>query len=483
MNIDQNKTPLFTALKQFKDKNVISFDVPGHKKQPSRSPLVEIVGETGVLMDANSMKPLDNLSNPTSVIKEAQDLMAKAFNCDKAFFLVNGTTFGVQTMIMTVCKEHDKIIIPRNVHKSAINSLILCGANPIYVQPEINSRIGISLGVSYESYEKAILENQDAKAIFIVNPTYYGVVSDVKRIIDLAHKYNLVVLVDEAHGTHFYFNDNFPEGAMNLGADMAALSFHKTGGSLTQSSALLLNEKRVKSFDVQKMINLTQTTSASYLLMASLDLARKLLVNNGERIFDEIYELSCYARKRLNEINNIYAFGKELVDKDCVYDFDETKLSVCTININLAGIEVYDLLRDKYNIQVEFGDTNNILAIISVGDTKENIDKLIDAIEDISLNAQNTNNLIKMMNFKTPEVVLTPRKAFYSDKRKVSLEASIGLVSGESIMAYPPGTPIVSPGERIDEYIINYIKYLKSKGGMLTDMESKDMKYINVLDI
>ncbi|PAB56888.1 aminotransferase class I/II-fold pyridoxal phosphate-dependent enzyme [Anaeromicrobium sediminis] len=483
MKKNQYETPLYTAILEYSKKKVIPFDVPGHKQGRGNKELVEFLGEKTLSVDVNSMKPLDNIGNPIGVIKESEELMAEAFSSDNSFFLVNGTSAGVQAMIMSVCHQGDKIIIPRNVHKSAINALILSGAHPIYVQPEIDDHIGISLGVSVESYKKAIEENSDAKALFVINPTYYGIVSDLKKILELAKSHGLVTIVDEAHGTHFYFNDNFPDGAMKLGADISSVSLHKTGGSLTQSSVLLSNNGLVDKGTIKTTLNLTQSTSASYLLMTSLDITRKMLATEGKEIFNKVRELSIYARNETNKIEGYYAFGKELIDKNSVYDFDETKLSINTTNIGLTGIEVYDILRDEYNIQVEFGDSNNILAIISVGDTKENIDKLIGALKDISRKYKKEKKAPIKLNFRNPSVIVSPRDAFYSNKKRIKLEDSTGEISGESIMAYPPGIPIVSPGERIDDEMIKYIIHLKEKGSILTGTEDPEIKWIKVLGI
>ncbi|MCT4593128.1 MAG: aminotransferase class I/II-fold pyridoxal phosphate-dependent enzyme [Anaeromicrobium sp.] len=483
MKRNQYETPLYTALLEYSKKNVIPFDVPGHKQGRGNKELVEFLGEKTLKADVNSMKPLDNIGNPIGVIRESEELMAEAFFCDNSFFLVNGTSAGVQAMIMSVCHQGDKIIIPRNVHKSAINGLILSGAHPIYVQPEIHEGIGISLGISVESYKRAIEENPDAKALFVINPTYYGIVSDLEKIISLGKKHGLVTIVDEAHGTHFYFSDDFPNGAMKVGADISSVSLHKTGGSLTQSSVLLSNNGLVDKGTIKTTLNLTQSTSASYLLMTSLDITRKMLATEGKDIFHRVRELSIYGRNEINKIEGYYAFSRELIDDYSVYDFDETKLSINTTNIGLTGIEVYDILRDEYNIQVEFGDSNNILAIISVGDTKENIDELIKGLKDIKRKYKKERKAPMKLNFRTPSVIVSPRDAFYSNKKRVRLEDSVGEISGESIMAYPPGIPIVSPGERIDGEMIEYIMYLKEKGSILTGTEDPEMNWIKVLGV
>jgi len=475
--------PILEALTDYRNTRIVSFDVPGHKQGKGNIMLRDFLGEKCLSVDVNSMKPLDNLTHPTSVIKEAEDLAADAFKCDKAFFMVNGTSSAVQAMIMSACREGEKIIMPRNVHKSAINAIILNGAIPVYVSPGINKELGIPLGMSVKDVEKAIIENPDAKAVFVNNPTYYGICSDLKSIIEIAHKHNMLVLVDEAHGTHFYFGENLPAAAMHLGADMSAVSVHKTGGSLTQSSLLLVNTKRVNPGYVRTIINLTQTTSASYLLLVSLDIARKNLALNGKNIFAKVLELSEYARKEINTIGGYYAFSEEIINGDSTYDFDKTKLSVNTLNIGLAGIEVYDILRDDYSIQLEFGDLANFLAIISVGDSYLAIERLVSALSEIKrTHKKDKANMIEN-EYISPIVKISPKTAFYSNKRKVKLSESIGQISGESIMCYPPGIPILAPGEMITKEAVDYILYSKEKGCLVTGMEDMELKHINVLDI
>ena len=382
----QKKAPIYEALEEFKKKRVVPFDVPGHKRGRGNPELVQLLGEKCVSLDVNSMKPLDNLCHPVSVIREAEELAAEAFGAASAYLMVGGTTSAVQSMILSVVKAGDKIILPRNVHKSVINALVLCGGIPIYVNPEMNQKLGISLGMQVEKVKQAIEDNPDAVAVFVNNPTYYGICSDIKTIVQLAHARGMKVLADEAHGTHLYFGKNLPISAMAAGADMAAVSMHKSGGSLTQSSLLLLN-KGVNTDYVRQIINLTQTTSASYLLLSSLDISRRNLALRGEESFAKVVEMAEYARREINSIGGYYAYGKELVNGDSIFDYDVTKLSVYTRDIGLAGIEVYDLLRDEYDIQIEFGDISNILAYISIGDRIQDIERLVGALDDIEQSA------------------------------------------------------------------------------------------------
>ncbi|GAA0077825.1 aminotransferase class I/II-fold pyridoxal phosphate-dependent enzyme [Clostridium sp. CTA-5] len=477
----QSKAPIYEALMRYKKARVVPFDVPGHKQGRGNPMLKEFLGEQCVSVDVNSMKPLDNLCHPVSVIKEAEELAAEAFGSKHAFLMVNGTTSAVQAMVMSVCKKGEKVIMPRNVHRSAINALIISGAIPVYINPGVNKKLGIPLGMSVEDVKKAIKEHPDAKAIFVNNPTYYGICSNLKEITKLAHENGMYVLVDEAHGTHFYFGENMPVSAIEAGADMAAVSMHKTGGSLTQSSFLLLNCDLHIGY-VRQIINLTQTTSGSYLLMSSLDLARRDLVLNGKEIFKKVTELAEYARDEINKIDGYYAFSKELIDGDTVFDFDKTKLSIFTRDIGLAGVEVYDILRDEYGIQIEFGDIGNILAIISVGDRNLTIERLISSLSEIKRLYSKDKAGMFDHEYINPEVALTPQEAFYSQKKSLPINKSDGKICGEFVMCYPPGIPILAPGERITKEILAYIEYAKDKGCFLTGTEDIKIENINIVE-
>lgn len=480
-HLTQRDAPLYEALEEHRQSRMVHLDVPGHKGGRGNKPLRDFLGRDCLAADVNSMKPLDNLCHPVSVIHEAQCLAAEAFGAANAFFMVNGTTSAVQAMIMACCKAGEKIIMPRNVHRSAINALVVCGAVPVYVNPGTHKELGIPLGMAVRDVEAAMKAHPDAKAILVNNPTYYGICSNLTEIVRLARQYRMLVLVDEAHGTHFYFGDNMPVSAFGAGADMAAISMHKTGGSLTQSSILLCGE-RVNADYVRQVINLTQTTSGSYLLLSSLDLARRNLSLHGQEMFEKTVEFVSYARQEINKLGGYWAFGDELVDGDAVYAFDPTKLSVHTRDIGLAGIEVYDLLRDEYDIQIEFGDIGNILAIVSAGDRALEIERFISALYEIKrLHAKDPAGLFDH-EYINPEIVCPPQQAFYASKCAVPLEKSRGKVCNEFVMCYPPGIPILAPGERITDEILRYIAYAKEKGCFLTGTQDLEIERINVVE-
>lgn len=479
--LSQSQAPIYEALEKFREMRVVPFDVPGHKHGKGNPELVEFLGEKCVGIDVNSMKPLDNLCHPVSVIHEAEMLVAAAFGAEHAFLMVGGTTSSVQSMVLSCCKRGDKIILPRNVHRSVINALVLCGAIPVYVNPDVDRGLGIALGMSRDQVRKAILENPEAVAVLVNNPTYYGICSDLRSIVKMAHEAGMMCLVDEAHGTHFYFGENMPVSAMEAGADMAAVSMHKSGGSLTQSSLLLIG-KDVNAGHVRQIINLTQTTSGSYLLMSSLDISRRNLALRGKSVFRKVVEMAEYAREEINAIGGYYAYGKELVNGDSIFDFDPTKLSIHTRDIGLAGIEVYDILRDEYDIQIEFGDIGNILAYLSIGDRMQELERLVSALAEIRRRYMKDSSGLLSQEYIDPEVVCSPQTAFYANKKSVPLGESVGMVCSEFVMCYPPGIPILAPGERITKEILDYIMYAKAKGCSMTGPEDPHIEYINVLE-
>jgi len=478
--LTQDRAPVLEALERMKTARLVPFDVPGHKRGRGNRELAEFLGQKCLDVDVNSMKMLDNLCHPVSVIRDAEQLAAEAFKAAHAFFMVGGTTSAVQAMVLTALKRGEKIIMPRNVHRSAINALILCGAVPVYVNPQMDETLGISLGMRVDEVRAAMEANPDAKAVLVNNPTYYGICSHLREIVRMAHERGMLVLADEAHGTHFYFHEELPVSAMEAGADMASVSMHKSGGSLTQSSLLLCSEA-VQPGYVHQIINITQTTSGSYLLMSSLDISRRNLALHGKEIFRQVIDLVEYARDEINAIGDYYAYGRELVDGDAVYDFDITKLSVFTRPIGLAGVEVYDILRDEYDIQTEFGDIGNLLAYVSVGDRPKDIERLVAALAEIRRNYRKDPSKMLKAEYIDPTVDCGPQEAFYAEKESLPIGKTAGRVSAEFVMCYPPGIPILAPGERITEPILSYIRYAKKKGCQMTGPEDMNICRLNVM--
>lgn len=480
--MEQTKTPIFDAVKKYIDEGIMPFHVPGHKQGRGLPEFQAYVGETALKMDLTCLPGLDNICNPKDVIAEGEALAAETFGADKAFFLVNGTTSGIQAMIMAVCNPGDKLIIPRNAHKSALGGLIMSGASPVYIEPEIDSSFGISMGVTPEQVEKAIFQHPDAKGIFIINPNYYGTTSDLRAIVEIAHRHGIPVIVDEAHGAHLAFSDKLPLSAMEAGADLAASSTHKLGGSMTQSSILLLKEGLVSAQRVKGVLNLTQTTSPSYLLLTSLDVARKQMALHGRELVERTLTLAGWIKQELSTVEGIELFGDSVVGRPGCYAFDPTKIIINVTGLGMSGYEVEHLLRQHHQLQVELSDLYNVMFVITVGDTWETAQYLVNAIKSIC-KANPLKNVVKYCPPlpEIPKMMVLPRDAFYSDTKVVPLAEAAGEISAEPIMAYPPGIPLICPGELITQNVVDYINVLKQEAAELQGTEDKQINYIKVL--
>ncbi|KRQ87412.1 Arginine decarboxylase [Caloramator mitchellensis] len=484
--MDQNQTPIFDALMEYHKRDTIPFHVPGHKRGDGMdNKFKDFVGSNILSIDVTVFKLVDSLHHPTGPIKRAMELAADAYGSDMAFVSIHGTSGAIQAMIMSVVQEGEKIIVPRNVHKSVTAGIILSGARPVFMQPEIDKNIGIAHGVTPETVEKTIKMHPDAKAVLIINPTYYGVATDIKKIADIVHSYDKILIVDEAHGPHLGFNDKLPISAMNAGADICAQSTHKIIGSMTQSSFLQVRSGRVDIHRVQQVMNLLQTTSPSYPLMASLDVARMQIATKGKELLDRAIELANYAREEINKIPGLYCFGNEILGQPGVYSLDPTKITVTVKGLGLTGYEVDQILADEYHIQMELSDLYNILAVGSFGDTKEKMDAFIKALREISERFYGTKPAkVEVLDIPAvPEQRITPRQAFNAKKWAVPLKDSIGKVSGEFLLAYPPGIPIVCPGEVINQEIVDYVQALKDANLYVQGTEDPEVNMIKVVDM
>ncbi|KAF5060716.1 aminotransferase class I/II-fold pyridoxal phosphate-dependent enzyme [Proteiniclasticum sp. QWL-01] len=480
--LNQDETPLFDALMEYVARDTIPFHVPGHKKgQGIDAEFKKFIGENPFKIDVTVFKLVDSLHHPTGPIKEAQALAADAYGSDATFFSIHGTSGAIQAMIMSVVGAGDTIIVPRNVHKSVTAGIILSGAVPVYMQPELDKNLGIANGVLPETVEETLKENPHAKAVLIINPTYYGVSTDLKRIAEIVHSYDIPLIVDEAHGPHLKFNEKLPMSAMEAGADLCSQSTHKIIGAMTQGSLLHVRTKYVDIARVQQIMNLLQTTSPSYILMASLDTSRRQIALEGKELLDQAIELAGYVRQEINKIPGFYCYGEELLGQPGVYAIDPTKICITCRDLGITGFDLDMILSNKYHIQMELSDLYNVLAVGSFGDTRENMDKLLDALREISKEYINENT--RKADFldipPIPKQVLIPREAFNGNKTSVPLKESVGEVSGEFLMAYPPGIPILCPGEVITEEIVNYVEDLKKTG--LYVQGTEDPKVENIL--
>ncbi|WP_442603836.1 aminotransferase class I/II-fold pyridoxal phosphate-dependent enzyme [Paenibacillus sp. KN14-4R] len=482
--MDHNRTPLFSALQDHAKKNPLQFHIPGHKKGVGMDPeFREFIGDNALSIDLINIAPLDDLHQPTGVIAEAQQLAADAFGADHTYFSIQGTSGAIITMIMSVCSEGDKIIVPRNVHKSIMAAIIFAGAKPVFISPVRDKNLGIDHGITTRAVRKALEKHHDAKAVLVINPTYYGVVTHLKEIVDLVHSYDLPVLVDEAHGVLIHFHDKLPTSAMQAGADMAATSVHKLGGSLTQSSVLNVQGPRVNTKRIQTIMSMLTTTSTSYILLASLDTARRQLATRGYEIAEKAIELAQYARNAINEIPGLYCFGEELLGQEATYAYDQTKVTIHVRHLGLTGYDVENWLRDNYNIEVEMSDMYNILCLVTSGDHKENIDTLLTALKHLSdehIADAKAHELVVTIP-EIPQLSLSPRDAFYGETEVVPLKESAGRIIAEFIYVYPPGIPILLPGEVISQSNINYIVEHVEVGLPVKGPEDRSCEFVKVI--
>jgi len=477
--LDQSKTPFFTKLKAYGLSDTTPLDVPGHKLGAIDNEFVEFVGHNVFRLDSNAPRGLDNLSKPRGVLKEAQELAADAFGADHAYFLINGTSQGIITMIMAACRAKEKIIIPRNVHKSAINALILSGAMPIFMKPHMDVELGIANGINIAELKETIEEHPDAKAVFVINPTYFGVTSNLKEIVKIAHEHQMLVLCDEAHGAHFGFSDLLPISAMEAGADMAACSIHKTVGSLTQSSILLTKGDLVDNARVRSTLNILQSTSPSSLLMASLDTTRSYIALHGREKLENLIKIADETRAKINKIKGFKAITKEYVWNHKGYDYDETKIMVKVSDLGLTGFDAYNILSDESHIQLELAETHLILAVLSIGTTKEDLDRFVEGLKNLKKHKRNQ-EIRHKIRFTYPETYARPREAYHAPKKFVKIDEALNEVAAENIMVYPPGIPLVIPGEIINQDILDDLAFYKEQGStILSDAEDGLIKVVD----
>ena len=478
----QNNTPFFSEMKKYIESDPTCFDVPGHKMGNFDNDLEEYAGKTLYKLDVNAPIGLDNLYHPHGVIKEAEDLLADLYNVDEALFSINGTTGGIMTMIIGTIDAKEKIILPRNVHKSIINSLILSGAYPIFVMPDTDPETGIANGVKIDNYIKAMDENPDAKAVFVINPTYFGVTSNIKKLAKEAHERNMIVIADEAHGSHLYFHEDLPLGAMAAGADISSVSLHKTFGSLTQSSAILINKERINVSRIKKVYAMLSSTSPNHILLASIDVARKRMALDGHKLLSNTLDLARKTRERINKIRGFHCLDKSYLDGNGRFDIDETKLVINTSEVGLSGFEIFKLMREVENVQMELGEISELLAIFTIGTTQKDADRLVEGLQKISDKYYDITDIktIPHFSYSFPELIVRPREAFHAPSKVISLDDAVGEISAESIMIYPPGIPLAIPGEIITQNAIDLLHFYEKEGRVVLS-DSPD-GYIKVLD-
>ena len=481
MNSDQFQTPLADRLRTSAQSDNVPFHTPGHHKGQGIDPKLKIWwGEAIFRADLPELPELDNLFAPNGVIAEAETLAAEAWGSDRTFFLTNGSTAGVIASILAVCNPGDSVLMPRNVHRSVISGLILSGANPVFMMPEYDERLGIAHGVIVDTVANHLASNPKIKAVLIVNPTYYGVCSDVVTIANLIHQYDLPLIVDEAHGAHFQFHPALPIAALTAGADIVIQSTHKTLSALTQASMLHMKGDRVSADRLAKSLQLIQSTSPSYLLLASLDIARMQMATQGEILLGQAIDRVQRVRSEINKIPNITTL--EFTNSPGFHELDPLRLTV--LIYGMEGFSADEILHEELGITCELPGLQSLTFIATHGTTDADCDRLLTGLQQLSdriLEPYNNSFNYELFT-EIPTIVLSPRDAFFAKSKLVNVNDAIGLISADLICPYPPGIPIIMPGEQITENAIVYLQQIVAAGGMLTGCADSNLQIMRVIE-
>ncbi|MEC4982778.1 MAG: aminotransferase class I/II-fold pyridoxal phosphate-dependent enzyme [Oscillatoria sp. PMC 1068.18] len=479
----QSQTPILATLGELANKPHAAFYAPGHKRgQGISQPLAELLGKAVFQADLPELPELDNLFAPEGVIAEAQTLAAEAFGAAQTWFLVNGSTCGVMAAILATCGDRDKIILPRNIHQSAIAALILSGATPIFLNPEYDPLNDLTLSITPEAVAAALKEHSDTKAVMMVYPTYHGICGDIQAIATLCHEYHIPLLVDEAHGAHFAFHPELPISALAAGADLAVQSTHKMLGAMTQASMLHLKSNLIDPQKISKALQLLQSTSPSYLLLASLDAARQQMALFGEELMSKTLFLANDARKRLKQIENLAILSEINQPKSGFQTLDKTRLTVILNQLNLTGFEADEILHEKLGVTAELPMQNHLAFIISLGNTAADIDKLIQGFTTLSKESQTSKNQpILIPKFPKNQLAMSPRAAYFANQKSLPIAETIGCVSAETICPYPPGIPVLMPGEIITKSAIDYLQTIIFSGGKVTGCSDSKLQTLSIV--
>lgn len=481
--MSKSRTPLLDALIKYQKKNFVPLHMPGHKmgKGVSRK-FYRTVEKNLFGLDLTEVPGMDDLNNPIGVIKEAQSRASEIFGADYSFFLVNGTTVGIHAAILGVCKPGDEILMPRDVHRSVMGACILSGVRPNYLEVRFDEDFYIPYPVSPEDVAKKN-QNIPVKALIQVYPSYFGLAGDIQGIVQIAHNKNVPVIVDEAHGAHFRFSDKLPVSALEAGADICIQSTHKTLGSFTQSSMLHIKSRLVNKDEVVSQLRILQSTSPSYLLMASLDAAVDQMDGTGIRLLENIIYITDRTRKIINDIPGFKCLGPEKQGNNGIVAIDPTKLCISVTNLGLTGYQVGEILTKKYRIQVELCDIYNILCMFSIGNTPQDAAKLIKALKEISARGlRKADKPLLPSTLPSPQVIMTPREAWFSRKRTVPIREAVGYISAELVAPYPPGIPVLCPGEEITHEIVDIIEEYKVHNHSFHGCADSDINTILVVE-
>ena len=436
--------------------------------------------------DLPELPGLDNLACPTDIIQTAQELAAAAFGAQQTWFLVNGSTAGVIAAILATCGEGEKIILPRNIHSSAIAGIIHAGAMPIFINPEYDSLLDIAHSITPAAVKFALEQHPDSKAVMLVYPTYYGACGDLAAIANIVHSYGIPLLVDEAHGAHFGFHPDLPPSALAAGADLAVQSTHKLLGSLTQSAMLHLNSDLIDRHRISQSLRLIQSTSPSYLLLASLDLARQQMALSGLELMTKTIKLAQIARDRISQIPGLSVVELPIPQAGFSY-LDLTRITVTVTGLNLTGFAADQILSEELNVTAELPSLKHLTFIISLGNTPDDIDQLVNGFTKLAQYHDRKKPLnlpiVNPPNGILTEMVITPRKAARSPSIRVSIDHAIGKISAESICPYPPGIPVLIAGEIITTEAIDYLQQILNLGGEIVGASDESLESIETWEL
>lgn len=462
-SVNQERAPLYEALAGHLKKKYTGFHFPGHGGGRGMAPRLRALAGQLADYDLTELPGLDDLHAPTGPIRQAEALAADLYGADASFFLVNGSTAGIQAMMLAQLRPGEKVILPRNIHRAVVAGLVLSGAEPVYIPPPFDRDFGVCLGIPPELLARIVREHPDARAVLLVHPNYFGVAGVTAEHAALTTGADMGLLVDEAHGAHLPFQPGLPQPALASGADAAVQSTHKMGGSLTQTALLHLKGDRLNPDAVRRVLRLLQSSSPSYPLMASLDLTRRRLARQGGRIVGRMVELAGELRLGLE------GAGFPVLDADMGQD--STKILVSLRETGRTGLEAARLLRHRHRIQVELADPSNILFVIGSGATREGIRRLLRAMVSLVVRRPTVSRGKPTVPGGPPPIphrVLTPREAFTAVSVTIHLTQSGGRVAAETVTVTPPGIPLVIMGEKITPEMIEYILEVRASGLPLT---------------
>lgn len=464
--------PINRAIKKYASKQRISFSMPGHKGKDV------ILPKDLFKLDVTELSDTDDLMAPENYIRHSMEKLSKIYKTKSTHYLLGGSTSGIYAMVSLAVKEGDKIIVDRFCHKSVINAIIFQGAIPVYITPQYNYQFSVTGGILPAEVESAIESNPDAKAVLITSPTYYGTVSDVKAIADLTHKANMLLLVDEAHGAHFHISRHLPENAVNCGADMSVQSVHKTLGAMSGGALLHINTDKFIKTQILEAISMHHTSSPSYASLCVLEGAVYSALK-FEKDYETLIAEIDKNRQRVNAMGKAYWIGEERIGSCGVFDIDKTRIVINFSKLSVTGYAVAELLRDKCNIEVEMSDENNIVCIVTPYNKISHVKKLADSIVSITKKMKTVPASSDSFDIPSPIMKLPPRKAYNMDFETVYMQDAVGKIAKNIICKYPPGIPLIVPGEEITAKHIKIITDTIELGGNITGIE-KDYK-INII--